>query len=109
MRESHVQEHHGRVRPRGRRLAVTLAGLGLAVLVVTLLALRMRLLESWWLHVLATGDDAEKCNAIHHPVDMRSQRAMPFFQAAIPPECNVQDPVALEAVVAIAELDGGTY
>jgi HEAT repeat protein len=61
---------------RGRRAALAFMGLGTLVIVIAVIASWGWIVESWWIHALATPDDARRHEAEDELLKMRSVRAI---------------------------------
>jgi HEAT repeat protein len=71
------------MRPRGKRLALLLAGLGVCVLVAAVLVFRERIAEKYYLHKLEHGAEEEADPALDALLAMESAAALPFLLGRI--------------------------
>ena len=71
------------MRPKGRRVAIAAATLGIATLVATGISLRAELLEAWHLWRLGSTDFVVRFGAARRLGELRSQRAIPGLVALL--------------------------
>jgi hypothetical protein len=92
------------MKPRGKHVALSTVAVGLVVLLVAGFAGRDRIREEWYIWRLASPNKAERRASIRGLDELRSARALPYFEAMLKPFGEKDNEVRNEAACAMGRV-----